>query len=208
MTTQALKGGPELLAFLGAFPAKLQKGAVRAGVTAAAKPIRDKARANVRKRSGKTAKAIKTSSSRVNQDGTISVKIQLKGEHSFIGLFLEYGVAPHLITPGDSDLTVKALNKRAKKGGIRKRDNGLVEVGGYTARTYTNKAGEETGAMVIDRKFIRGAVLHPGFTPKPFLRPALDTEADEAINEFGKRIRSYLSAKSGFTAPLIETADE
>lgn len=187
MTTQALKGGPELLAFLGAFPAKLQKGAVRAGVTAAAKPIRDKARANVRRRSGKTAKAIKTSSSRVNQDGTISVKIQLKGEHSFIGLFLEYGVAPHLITPGDSKLSAKTLNRSAKKLG--------------------SSVDPKTGALRIGDNFIRGAVLHPGFAPLPFLRPALDTEADEAINEFGKRIRTYLSAKSGFTAPLIETAD-
>ena len=60
MTSQTLKGGPELLQFIEAFPAKLQKGAVRAGLTAAAKPIRDQARANIRKKSGATAKASKS----------------------------------------------------------------------------------------------------------------------------------------------------
>lgn len=188
MTSQTLKGGPELLQFIEAFPAKLQKGAVRAGLTAAAKPIRDQARANIRKKSGATAKAIKTSSSRVNQDGTVSVKVQLKGRNSFIGLFLEYGVSPHLITPGDSNKSAKVLNKSAK--------------------TLGSSFDAETGALKIGDNFIRGAIMHPGFAPKPFLRPALDTKASEAVNEFGKRVQSYLSAKSGFTTPLVETADE
>lgn len=188
MTSQTLKGGPELLAFLDAFPAKLQKGAVRAGLTAAAKPIRDQARANIRKKSGATAKSIKTSSSRVNQDGTVSVKVQLKGRNSFVGLFLEYGVAAHLITAGDSKTSAKVANKSAKQLG--------------------STFDEATGALKIGENLIRGAVMHPGFAPMPFLRPALDTKASEAVNEFGKRVRTYLSSKANFTAPLVETAGE
>lgn len=188
MSGQTLKGGPELLAFLGAFPQNLQKNAVRAGLTAAARPIRDQARANVRRKSGATARAIKTSSPRANQDGTITVKVQLKGKNAFIGHFLEWGVSPHLITAGDSKLSVKTLNRSVRKLG--------------------SSVDEATGVLKIGQNLVSGAVMHPGHAPMPFMRPALDTRANDAVNEFGKRIRTYLSDKRGFTAPLLETADE
>jgi HK97 gp10 family phage protein len=212
-----LKGGRELSQFLDAFPEKLKKGALRAGMVAGARVVRDEARATVAKDTGKVAKAIKTSSPRVNQDGTVSVKVKLKGEHSFIGWFLEYGVSPHLITAGDADLTAKTLNKHARNnekqggGGISTQENGLIRVGGYKYNSgpkgKRTDADMEASALVIGPTIIRDAVLHPGFAAKPFLRPALDRKAAEAVNAVGERIREYLKTKTGFTAPVTIEAD-
>lgn len=184
-----LKGGKELSDFLGAFPTRLQKGAVRAGLTAAARPIRDQARANAPRESGKLARAIRTGSPKVQPDGTVTIKVRMKGAHAYIGLFMEYGVAPHFITAGDSQLSARKLTNKLKA----QENHGLSSDG---------------QVMKIGGGFVSGAVLHPGFAAKPFLRPALDAKADEAIKAFGDRITSYLKSKTGFTAPAVLEVDE
>jgi HK97 gp10 family phage protein len=210
MTRQiGLKGGPELMAFLDAFPARLQKNALKSAMIAGARVVRDEARANVPRKSGKLAKAIKTSSPRAFTGGAASVKVKVLGQHSFIGHFIEYGVSPHLITAGDSDLTVRTLNKRAKKGdGIQRLDNGLIRVGGYEGtRLVKTKDGDREDTFKINAAFVRGAVMHPGFPAKPFLRPALDHKASEVIDAIGARLREYLKSKTNFTAPVTIEAD-
>lgn len=179
--TMKLKGGKEMLAFLEAFPARLQKGAVRSALTAAAKPVRDQARANAPRKSGKMAKAIKTSRPRVEQDGTVTVKVRMRGEHSFLGTFHEYGVAPHFISAGDAGMSARLLTKKGRREGM----------------------ASEGGAMKIGDKYVTGAVLHPGFAPRPFLRPALDTKAQEAVRAFSDQLGKYLKDRTGFTAPAV-----
>ena len=185
MTAIGLKGGKDLAAFLDAFPVRLQKNAVRAALTAAARPIRDQARANAPHESGKLAKAIRTGNPKVNQDGTVSVSIRLKGEHAFLGLFMEFGVAPHLIARTEAGQGKVAIRKAAE-------GNGVVA----------------TRAMKIGDEFVSGIIHHPGFGDKPFLRPALDAKAGDAIKAFGERMRGYLKGKTGFTAPAVIEADE
>lgn len=189
-----LRGGKELLEFLDAFPAKLQKGAVRAGLVAAAKPIRDQARQNVAKRRGKVAKTIKTASPQVKEDGTVRIKIRLKGYDSYIGYFLEYGVRPHLIMPkanrpmraDGKPMSTRSINKAHREG----------------------RAEMNNGVLVINGHFVAGAVMHPGFVARPFLRPALDQRSEDAIKAFGDRIRSYLQSKASFTAPVTVEVDD
>lgn len=174
-----VSGLKELDAFLSHLPMNMQKGAYRAGLTAAAKPIRDDARARARKSSGKMARSIKTGSPRQNQDGSFSVTISLKGPHAFLGTFHEYGVRPHYIA-------------RTGKG------EGRVAI-------RKAKAGEGTvdaQVMKIGDDFVSGIISHPGHMASPFLRPALDTRADEAVKAFADRIRAYIEGKTGFAAPL------
>lgn len=181
-----MKGGKELDAFLQAFPARIQKGAVRSALTAAAKPVRDQARINAPRKSGKMARAIKTSSPKVEQDGRVTIKVQLKGQHSYLGRFIEYGVRPHFISAGDSDLSARKLTQKTRREG-------------------SATAG---GVLKIGDSIVSGAVLHPGLAAKPFLRPALDTMADAATQAFADRLRSYLKDKSGLTAPPVLTEVE
>lgn len=178
-----VKGLKELDGFLSALPMNLQKGAYRAGLVAAAKPIRDEARARVRKSSGKLARAIRTGSARQNQDGTFSIRVSVdRGAHGFLGLFHEYGVKPHYIA-------------QTGKG------EGRVSV-----RKAVNEGQTIGGVIKIGEDFVSGVVSHPGHAPSPFLRPALDLRADDAVKAFAARIRAYIEGKTGFAAPLDEAA--
>lgn len=210
MTTIPLKGGKELEAFLSAFPKRLQANAVRAGLTAAARVVRDEARLRAPRESGLMAKAIRSGSPRINQDGTVSIRVRLAGPHSYVGTFLEYGVRPHLITAGDSKYNTRTLNKRASKGGgLTQLDNGMIKVSGYEyEKTVHTREGAEQRVMTIDKHFIGGAIMHPGFSPKPFLRPALEAMANEAINAMGVRIRGYMKDKASLTAPATLEVDD
>lgn len=176
-----MKGTAELVRYLSQLPKNLENGAYRAGLTAGAKPIRDEARANARKQSGKMAKSIKTGSPRKNQDGTFSVTVSLKGPHAYIGQFHEYGVRPHFISAGDSGKSARVLTSAARRGDL---------VGDV-----------ETQALKIGDNYITGGVMHPGHSAHPFMRPSLDAKADEAIKAFAARVRAYIEGKTGFVIP-------
>lgn len=182
----SVKGLAELDRYLSALPKNMQTGAYRAGLVAAAAVIRDEARLRAPKKTGAMAKSIRSGSARKNQDGTFSISISLKGKHDFLGLFHEYGVSPHFITAGDSDLSARSLTKAGRRGDL----TGDVE----------------KQALKIGDKFITGGVMHPGHAAHPFMRPALDAKADEAVQAFAKRIRDYIEGKTGFAAPMDEAA--
>lgn len=169
--------------FLSVLPKNMQKAAYRSALTAAAKPIRDEARQLAEKSSGKMARAIRTGSPRQNQDGTFSVQVRLdpKSPHAFVGVLQEYGVAAHLIArTGAGEGRVS----------VRKAASGKGKVAGK--------------AMKIGDDFRSGIIHHPGHAAHPFMRPALDTQADNAIKAFAGRIREYIEGKTGFAAPVAE----
>lgn len=203
--TIGLKGGPELMQFLDQLPPKLEKNVLRGALRAGANVIRDEARANVPVKSGKLRRAIKTDT--VTDGGLIKARVKLRGQHSFIGVFLEYGVAPHLITAGDSPYTARTLNSRIKKGGFERRENGLLKIFGYEYdRRVRTKNGTEVRSMTINKHFVRGAVEHPGVAARPFLRPALDTRANEALRAVGAYMEQRLRI-GDFSAPALEVDD-
>ena len=188
-----MKGTKELDRFLAALPANLQKQAIRQALTAAAAPIREEARLRVPKKTGMLARAIRTSSPRQNPDGTFSIKVQLTGnEHAFLGYFFEYGVAPHFIRAGDSGFSARILSRRGKSG---------IDV----AARRGKKTGENQ-VLAIDGQLVSGAVHHPGIRAQPFLLPALDVRAEDAVRAFAGRIRAFIEGKTGFDVPMDEAA--
>lgn len=177
-----VRGLAELDKWLEAFPQRMQKQAYRSALTAAAAPIRDKARELARKRSGAMAKAIKTGSPRQRPDGSFSVRIRLTGKHSFLGLFHEYGVLPHLIAStgkGEGRVAVRKAVAAGKKIG---------------------------GVLKIGEEFRSGVIHHPGFAAHPFMRPALDMAADAAVQAFADRIRAWLAGKAVTAEDFDEAA--
>lgn len=185
-----VKGLAELDRYLSALPKNMQKGAYRAGLVAAARPIRDEARLLAPKETGKMAKAIKTGAARQNPDGTFSITIRLDGEHSYLGLFQEYGVAAHLIKVAEDIKPTKT-----------KKDGRVVPLSiGKINRMV------DVGSLVIGENFVGPMVHHPGHAAHPFMRPALDAKADEAVKAFAGRIRDYIEGKTGFAAPPDEAA--
>lgn len=181
--TIGLKGGPELMQFLDQLPPKLEKNVLRGALRAGANVIRDEARANVPVKSGKLRRAIKTDT--VTDGGLIKARVKLRGPHWFIGPFLEFGVAPHFIAAGDSGLSARKLTQRLNRSG---------------------GSNEPGGAMKIGGQFVTGAVLHPGIPARPFLRPALDTRANEALRAVGAYMEQRLRI-GDFSAPALEVDD-
>lgn len=106
-----VKGGKEIDALLQQVPVEVETKILRNGLNAGARVIRDEARARVRKKSGKLAKAIKTASGVDQVDGIVVSKVKLRGEHAFLGLFMEHGVLPHLIwaSAGKGSLVINGV---------------------------------------------------------------------------------------------------
>jgi len=169
-----LKGGPELLALLDQIPPKIGRNAVRGGGRAGAVVVRNDAKSRIRRRSGRAAKSLKVSS-RIDGDLVIA-KVKMKGPHSFVGVFLEYGVKPHLISVSDEDRPTTMTRRGERKVGIG-----------------TMNKMVERGSLVINGKFVGPYVQHPGHGAFPFMRPALDAKAAEAVNAMGEYIRARLS---------------
>lgn len=48
---------------------------------------------------------------------------------------------------------------------------------------------------------------HPGISPKPFMRPAVDDKADEAVQAVANQVRKTLSTKHGINVPLPDSDD-
>lgn len=187
MTKQyPVTGLKQVIDNLTAIGGKLEKQAMRSGLTAAAAVVRDEARVRAPKKSGKMAKSIRSGSARKNEDGNYSITVSLKGNsHAFLGVFFEYGVSPHLISAKGEDITVGGVNLSARKATRKGRNEGL-------------SSDVDSQAMKIGSNFVTGAVLHPGIAPRPFLRPALDTKASEAIEAMRDKIISVVESKTGF----------
>jgi HK97 gp10 family phage protein len=192
--SSSLKGGPELLAFLDQLPTKLVKKVMRGAMRAGARPIQKEARLRIPKKSGLSAKSIKIDTS--IRDGVVKATVKMTGKHSYVGPLIEHGVAPHFISV-DPGQTASAGSLPLIGRGTRK---GKISVGGVNARV-------KRGSLVINGKFVGGTVHHPGVAAHPFMRPALDTKAEEAVNAIGQYVAYRLTIGS-LNAPVLEVDDE
>lgn len=161
MISARIKGGAELNRLLKMLPIEAETKLVRNGLNRGANIIRDQAKANINRRSGATARAIMSSSGVDKAQGLVYAKVKLHKRRKFIGRFLEYGTAAHLIWVSASK-----------------------------------------GSLIVNGVPIGKQVLHPGTAPRPFLRPALDTKADEAVQAVLTYLTSYLQFGS-ITAPVV-----
>lgn len=183
-----LKGLRELDRFLSQMPMNLQRNAYGNGLRAAAQVLRDEARLRAPKASGKMARSIKYGSVHRMMSGgwSISVRLDPRGnDHAFLGMFHEYGVAPHYIRAGDAGLSPRLVTRSIRNGGVSEVANQALKING---------------------NFVTGAVLHPGHAAQPFMRPALDLKADDALRAFAARIREYIEGRTGYAQPLQEAA--
>lgn len=179
MTTSHVKGLEQVNKYLTAFPARFQRNALRAGLTAAARIIRDDARLRAPTKTGQLTKAIVSGNPKPESDGSVTIRVYVDETkpHGFLGWFHEYGVAPHFIRAGDTSVSLRTINRNAK---------------GADAKEYGD------GVLKIGENYISGGVMHPGHAAHPFMRPALDAKANEAIAAFADRIEEYIFDATGF----------
>lgn len=161
-----IKNGKQVHALLQQLPVEIETKIMRNAMARGVKIIRDEAKLQVSDttESGLLRKAIK--SSRNTKKGRVIAKVKLKGPHSYVGLFLEYGVKPHEISVRDAE-----------------------------------------GSLKIGKQFVGAQVMHPGVTEQPFMRPAFDRKAAEAVNAIGEYIGKYVQFGS-ISAPTIAVDEE
>lgn len=183
-----IKGLKELDAVLATLPDKMQTSAYRSALTAAAAVIGKEARLRAPKKTGGLAKSIKWSTRRL-EDGTFRASIGPKkhpSKHGFLGLFHEYGVAAHAIASTPKGVGRVGLNAAIGAGNVSQ----VIQK-----------------PLKINDGFATW-VMHPGHAAQPFMRPALDAKADEAVQAFADRIKRFLGEKTGFNARALNSLDE
>lgn len=178
--TVKVNGLKELGKLLGELPEKLQRNVMRGALRAGAAPILREAKALVPVDQGDLKKSLRVSS-RIKQGvPTATVKSE-----KFYAKMVEYGTAPHIIKPDPT----KALTRKTRRGE-------------KVVSTRTLNRMVARGTLRIGDQYVGDAVTHPGSKPKPFMRPALDTQASAALVATGEYIKKRLATKHG-----IDTAD-
>lgn len=189
MISMKIKNGQRVHALLQQLPVEVETKILRQGVAKVTNIVRDEARRRAPKKSGAMAKAIKTT--RNTKRGQVIGKVKMKGKHSFLALFHEYGVAPHLIKVQEDEKPTR----RKKTGEVAPLSMGKIN------RMVTS------GSLTIGGNFVGPVVHHPGHAATPFLRPAMDAKAKEVVDEFGKFLATYLQFGS-ISVPTIAVDEE
>lgn len=154
------RGGADTRRFMQQLPEQLMKRVLPGAARAGAKVIAEEAKHRLGGRRADTAGGGKVLIAdsvkvRVRRKGDkIHARILLQGPGAYVGLWLERGTAPHIISVEDSAREGRSVNR-------------------------INKLARE-GSLVIGDTFVGAAVFHPGAKPHPFLNPALDIREDDA----------------------------
>jgi HK97 gp10 family phage protein len=183
--TFKLNGGPELLAFLDQLPLKLQKNVLRGAMRAGARVVQKEAKLRVPAKSGLTRKSIKVDTGVEN--GRVIGRVLARGRHAYLARMIERGIDPHIISISEEDRGT-TMTRRGPR---------VVSIG------TVNKMVKR-GSLKIGEHFVGPIVHHPGVAARPFMRPALDIKAKEAVGAIGQ----YIAARLKFgqlNAPLLET---
>jgi len=180
-----IAGGRELDEALKRLPAKMQANIMRAALRAGAAVLRKAVQENVPVQDGALRKSIKVSARIKGDEASAKVTTKLWYAH-----FVEFGTAMHWIRVKEEErpwrntrrgpraLSVRTLNRMAKRG-----------------------------SLVIGTHFVGNAVEHPGATAHPFMRPAFDDKAADALKAVAAKIRDRLTVQ-GINVPVPEPADD
>lgn len=203
-----VKGLSDLQRFLDALPAKVERNVLRGALRAGAMPIRDEAKRTApiaapssrnRKEYGAYHGALRDSI-RVSvkaKGGRVTASIKAGGKAKggvevYWAGWAEFGTRPHFISVRD-----EAKPGRNTRHGWR----------GLSIRTINRMAAR--GSLRIGQNFVGASVTHPGARPRPYMRPALDRQATNAVLRAGEYIKARLATKHGLdTADVTIEAEE
>ena len=169
-------GGKELAEFLKSLPKKLETNIMRAALRAGASVIAKEAKNNLSVQKTGALKASIRTSSR-SQKGTVFAYARAGGRRGAANKDKSAFYAA-FIEFGSAAHAIVPKNKPY-----------LV----FTARD----------GRLVRTKFIP---RHPGFSAKPFMRPAFDSKGEAAVAAVSKKIRERLT-KEGINVPLPEVND-
>jgi hypothetical protein len=186
-----VKGLKELQAFLNTLAPKLEQN-ILGGALRAARNVLEAEAKRLLESNGSVISAQLRDSVRVSvrkRRGKVRATIKAQGDKNE-AIWVEYGTAAHWIT----------VKKEARPGRITRRGYRKVSI-----RTVNRMA--KTGSLKIGTNFVGASVSHPGARAKPYMRPALDGKAREAVIAAAEYIKKRLVKKHGLTqAAEVEIA--
>jgi HK97 gp10 family phage protein len=178
-----VKGLAELQKKLDEIPAKIEGNVMRGAMRYAMKPVKDVAELNIQSDTGELAAGLKIYT--ILKNGVVKSVLAARGSEGYRAMWLEFGTKPHFIKVQEEE---KKFNiRRSAKLGVLVRES----------MTTINRR-----ALQIGSNFVGPVVHHPGAKPHPFLRPALDSEAQNCVLRAGEYIKARLLKKNG-----IDTSD-
>ena len=189
MSEIRVKGLADLQKFLDQLPAKMEANIMRSALRAGTKVIKNKATLNIDSKTGGLAKGLRIST-RI-RDGIVKSVLAARGPDGYKAMWVEYGTKPHLISVQEDE---KKINYRLSA----KRGYKVLE-----SMTTVNRRSLQIGG-----NFVGPVIKHPGASPHPFLRPALDSGANEAIIATAEYIKMRLAKKHGLDTSHIEIGIE
>lgn len=186
MAEQSIIGGKQLFDFLQQLPVKVERNIMRAALRAGANVIRKAAQENVPVDLGALRKSIRVTTGA--KKGIVTASIKAGNKDAYYFAWVEYGTKPHLIKVSEGE---RPINYRltAKRGALT-----------YMSMTTINR-----NVLRIGNTFVGPVVSHPGSEKKPYMRPALDSHGDKAVEAIAAKIRERLTAEGvNVPAPEIE----
>lgn len=181
MTNTYIEGGKELDKMLQTLPLKLEKNIMRSALAAGARQI------------AKEAKALAP----VGRPSNVSAE-QYGGYPG--ALRDSVRVTTRFDKTGAATASIKA-GGRTKKGA----DVFYAHIVEFGARRHIIRP--RAGRLQIGGQFVAGAVEHPGVQPRPFMRPAVDSKYNAAIDAVTAQVRKRLQ-KEGVDVPAPIPAEE
>lgn len=191
-----VRGLSELQRFLDQLPAKMERNVLRGALRAGARLVQKAARANVpvsppnarnarryNLYAGALRDTLRVSAQARGGQVTASVKAGGKtkgGAVVYYARWVEYGTRSHWISVGDGGPSAATANRWERRGRLR-----------------------------IGENFVGSSVVHPGAQARPYLRPALDSQATAAVVAVGEYIKGRLAMRYGLdTADVVIEAEE
>lgn len=186
--TLKIKGLSELQKYLDQLPAKMEANIMRGALRAGLKPVAEAARNNVNHVSGDLARSVRITSRINKKEGKTVASVKAGATKRFPGPyyahFVEYGTRAHFISVPENEKIVY----RTRRGDTR-----------TESMTTVNRR-----VLKIGSNFIGPTVRHPGAKPRPYMRPAMDTQASNAVVHAGEYIKKRLATKHGIDTKDIE----
>ena len=176
-----IKGLDQLNKFLQELPVKIEKNVLRGSLRAGMKVVQPVAKANLHSRSGEITLKIGTRSKGGTVTASLKAKhVSKKGVPDNLPIWLEYGTAAHFISVQDEE---KPINMRlsARLGMIVR-----------ASMTTVNR-----NVLKIGAHFVGPTVWHPGARPRAWIRPALDSQAQNAVVAAAEYMKQRLATKHG-----------
>jgi len=184
---------------LDTLPAKMEANIMRGALRAGCNVIKEAAKANVpvampgSTKFGATMGALRASirvSAKIDsRNGVVMGTVKAGDKRGvFYAGWVEFGTKPHYISVP------------------------MSERGTYTTRRGRVKTYSMTtinkNVLMIGGNFVGPTVHHPGASPHPYMRPAMDSQAQNAVMAAGEYIKKRLATKNGLDTAEISIEAE